>query len=215
MDVNISLKGIHVFKGSYSFQKEAFETAKKMKMLIPIVEKKLGYKLEMVNLGGGICEKWYQMDFDFDAYREELKTFPSHICINHESGRAIFSSAGSFVTTIIHTKKLNNEIVAICDGGMAQNFLLCQTEKTFKNYKKPMVWTHSLQKKTRLKKSQTVVLAGSSCSHNDIISKFETNKQDDIKQGSICIFNFCGAYNYSYSLGGFLKLQKAKEFILP
>ena len=100
------------------------------------MEERLGHPLRWVSLGGGLEELWVNKGHDFEGYRQELAQLPAHIEKVHEFGRAIFASAGVFVTKVIAAKSIEGQRYVICDGGMAQAFLLAQTENTFRKYRK-------------------------------------------------------------------------------
>lgn len=221
--LEIPLAGFHLFNGSYSFTKAASGTAIAAIGIVNEVERLYGQPLSFVNLGGGFAEHWQTQAFDFDAYRSLLGEFPSHITLAHETGRGLMASAGYFATRVRYTKKIDNQHFAICDGGINQNFLLAQTENTFRKLKSPLLWLKptphleaneqpaALAQRHESKGSCTYV--GSSCSKDDVIGKQDENHILP-QTGDICVYADCGAYNASYTVTPFLKLPQAKTYII-
>ncbi len=212
--LEIDLTGIHVFHGPFSFAKNAFITVKAICAITEQIETIYGKQLTFINLGGGFSDNWQNDNFDFAAYREQLKIIPRRIEVAHESGRGIFSSCGYYLIKVIHVKELNNNIIAICDGGLSQNFLLAQTENIFREYKIPYRY-HKEDKTKNIKDTNCtkLILTGSTCSRNDVLSILPANSEIP-EVGDIYIFDNCGAYNYSYSVSKFLSLPEAKQYLI-
>jgi diaminopimelate decarboxylase len=206
------LYGLHVFNGPFSFKDNALITAGSMSRVIKEVEKKYENPLGFVNLGGGFNADWQNDDLDFSAYRMKLKEIPTHIKIAHESGRGIFGNTGYYLTKVINKKETNDTCIAVCDGGLSQNFLLAQTESKFRKFKIP----EKLKKDPKENNNgvpMKKVLIGSTCSRNDTISILPENYEAP-EVGDIYMFRNCGAYNYSYSVTKFLSLKEAKQYII-
>ncbi|NQZ27807.1 MAG: PLP-dependent decarboxylase [Colwellia sp.] len=205
---NLPLMGLHLFKGSYSFERSAMATIDSVKVIIAEMEKRYGLPLSFANLGGGFSERWQDAKFDYAAYREKLAELPQHITLAHESGRGLMASIGNFAVRVRYVKQIENEYYVICDGGIAQNFLLAQTENTLRRLRTPALW----QSKPSEKKA-TCKFVGSSCSKDDVIGK---QSADHIlpQPGDICIFDHCGAYNASYTVAPFLQLPAATTYIV-
>jgi len=205
---NLPLLGFHLFKGSYSFERSAMATVDSVKIIIAEMEKRYGQPLSFVNLGGGFSERWQEATFDYAAYRARLAELPSHITLAHESGRGLMASIGHFAVRVRYVKQVENENYVICDGGIAQNFLLAQTENTLRRLKKPALWQ---SQPNDIKAACKFV--GSSCSKDDVIGK-QTEEHILPQPGDICIFEQCGAYNASYTVAPFLHLPAATTYIV-
>ncbi|WP_444930791.1 PLP-dependent decarboxylase [Microbulbifer sp. SSSA002] len=207
---DIPVSGFHLFRGSYSFTKGAFDTARVALQVVGEFEEQLGYPLSLVNLGGGFDPNWREQGFDFEQYRNLMSEFPAHISIVHESGRAIMGSAGYFVTEVRYIKSIDGDKYAVCDGGMAQNFLLAKTESTFKRFQQPLILRNAIP----LDESgdgQKVLLVGTSCNKEDVIG--EVNNID-LQVGDLALFDGCGAYNASYTVAPFLKLPAPTSYLV-
>ena len=204
----IPLAGFHLFNGSYQFINHAIETATAAKAIIDTIEDRFQHTLSFVNLGGGFSENWQQSDFDFVTYKKLLASFPDHITLAHETGRGLMASAGYFATRVRYLKNIENQQYAICDGGMNQNFLLAQTENSFRKFKIPIIFSPNPHSKLT-----SCTFVGSSCSKDDVIGKQDEHHISP-QAGDICIFDNCWAYNASYTLSPFLKLPSAKTYII-
>jgi diaminopimelate decarboxylase len=205
---NLPLMGFHLFKGSYNFEKTAMATVDAVKRIINAMEQRYNAPIHFANLGGGFSEQWQQSDFDYGAYRVKLAELPPHITVAHESGRGLMASIGYFAVRVRYTKKIGDNYYVICDGGIAQNFLLAQTENTFRKLKTPGLW----QKETTTLKA-ACQFVGSSCSKDDVIGK-QSDQHVLPQPGDICIFDNCGAYNASYTVAPFLQLPPATTYII-
>ena len=208
MSHNISLAGFHLFNGSYQFNHNAVDTAVAAKSIIDAIEERYQHALSFVNLGGGFSENWQDSDFDFVAYRSLLASFQKHITLAHETGRGLMASAGYFATRVRYIKNIEQQQYAICDGGINQNFLLAQTENSFRKFKTPMLWSPAPHTD-----KQSCIYVGSSCSKDDVIGKQDEHHITP-QVGDICIYDNCGAYNASYTLSPFLILPSAKTYII-
>ncbi|WP_444938839.1 PLP-dependent decarboxylase [Microbulbifer sp. JMSA002] len=206
----LKVDGFHVFRGSYNFAKLAFNTAQAALQIVEKFERELGYAIDLVNLGGGFDLDWESIDFNFEQYRELLGEFPSHIKIAHESGRALVASAGYFVTQIRYVKSIEGQQYGICDGGMAQNFLLAKTESTFKRFSQPLILRGDeiLEFESS---TESCLLVGTSCNKEDVIGEI---KGGPVQPGDLAVFSNCGAYNASYTVATFLSLPSAKSYLM-
>lgn len=207
-ETGLQLGGFHLFNGSYSFIKHAFDTAQAAIEIVDELQNRYGEALSFVNLGGGFAEQELGKDFDFIRYRQLLSQFPEHITLAHETGRGLMASCGYFATRVRYVKNIEHQRFAICDGGMNQNFLLARTENRLSKPKTPELVGDIEQRKTA-----ACTYVGSSCSKDDIIGR-----QDEFaclpEPGDIAVFDNCGAYNASYTVTPFLKLPEAKIYII-
>lgn len=207
----VQLSGFHLFGGSHTFHRFAQVIAEAALALLPRVEAAYGGPISLVNLGGGLSEQWWEHQSLFPAYREMLARFPAHISVVHEAGRAAFSSCGVFMTTVVATKRIADQYYAICDGGMNQSFLLCQTENSFRKMRQPY--------RVRLKSppvsdenpGQKTILVGSTCSRDDVIGHYPS---ENIQAGDILLFDYCGAYYSTYTVNRFLGLKEAAHYVI-
>ena len=206
----IQVDGIHVFRGSHSFENSAFDTAEKIPGIVEFIESELGYALKAINLGGGFAPNTDAQSFDFAAYREALAGLSGYQLM-HESGRGIFASAGYFICTVVATKTIHEQEVIVCDGGMAQNFLLAQTEKPIKQLASPTVCY--LQPTENRTLASAAKIVGSSCNREDVIGQLPAGSPLP-SIGDKLIFSGCGAYSRTYSPIQFLGLVQAHEYLL-
>ncbi len=205
-ELKIEVDGLHLFAGPHTFGRAALPVVAALLQLVPQVEERLGHPLHHVSLGGGLEEHWAQKGHDFGAYREALARLPAHLEKVHEFGRAIFASAGVFVVKVIACKTIEGQPYAICDGGMAQAFLLAQTENMMRKYRVPRVANRSAE---RLPGAGRTIVVGSTCSRDDVIGETD----EALRVGDLLVFESCGAYHRSYSMNQFLNLGEASVYV--
>ncbi len=203
----IKVLGLHVFVGSNNFQKKAITTVAAVESLVDLVVEQLGYALDIINLGGGIPANWREKDIDFAAYRAAIAPLQAKATVIHEAGRAIFGSAGYFLTSVVSRKAIQSTQIVVCDGGMAQNFLLAKTEHVIRKHEQPHIFAASKQTPTNY------MFVGSSCNRDDVIGEAKSIYKD-IKAGDKILFDNCGAYNALYTVSKFLALKEYKEYVI-
>ncbi|WP_071987808.1 hypothetical protein [Pantoea sp. Sc1] len=206
----VQLKGFHLFGGSHTFHRFANVIAEAALALLPHIEAAYGGAIELINLGGGFSEQWWEHQSLFPAYREWLARFPAHISLVHEAGRAAFSSCGVFMTTVVATKRIADQHYAICNGGMNQSFLLCQTENSFRKMRQPYRVRLNDRLQPDVDSNQKTILVGSTCSRDDVIGHYAG---EDIQPGDILLFDYCGAYYSTYTVNRFLGLKEAAQYV--
>jgi diaminopimelate decarboxylase len=204
--LGIDVDGLHLFAGPHTFGRAARHVVTALCHVVPLVEERLGHPLRWVSLGGGLEEHWADKGHDFAAYRQELARLPGHLELVHEFGRAIFASAGIFVTKVIATKCVEGQRYAVCDGGMAQAFLLAQTENMLRKYRQPWVADRAAE---ALPAGGKTIVTGSSCSRDDVIGETLVA----LEPGDLLVFESCGAYHRTYSMNNFLTLGEASTYV--
>lgn len=208
----LKLGGLHLFSGSYSFNRVALDLAGIAPQMVAEIEVRYGDQLTMLNLGGGFSDNWRNEEFDFARYRQLLAALPAHLALLHESGRGVFGSAGAFLTRVSNNKRIDQQHYTICDGGIAQNFLLCQTENQFRKPRAPHIFRPQGEAPDAAQVQPLFV--GSSCNRDDVIGQSaQAIAQPQI--GDICIFDRCGAYNATYTVSKFLGLPEPQIYVIP
>ncbi|MEZ5920177.1 MAG: hypothetical protein R3C60_02385 [Parvularculaceae bacterium] len=208
-DADIDVSGIHVYGGPLTFENYGLPLAEKAPAIINEVTSATGKGIEFLNLGGGFSADWDVNSEYFRQYREAIEPLKKDVVLWHEAGRAIFRRGGSFFTKVLAVKRLNGRHVAICDGGMAQAFLLAQTENFLRRPSKPVLIPKEAEGRPSL--DAPVVIAGSSCNRADIIGELTEGLTP--KAGDILRFDDCGAY-HTYSPVGFLNLKQSNFYIM-
>lgn len=207
VDQGTQIRGLHLFAGSYSFGSTGLRVVAAAEVLLRALHDRYGIRPAMLNLGGGFDRT--TASANLLPYRRALAGLAGLVDqIVHEAGRAVFEEGGFFLTRVVHTKRHNAERVAVCDGGMAQNFLLCQTERVVKNYASPRVYPERPRSD-----AATIRFVGSTCSQDDVIG-LDSRGDVDVEPGDLCIFDNCGAYRRTYSVCDFLGLGAAKEYVI-
>lgn len=204
------IAGIHVFSGSYSFGTKRLKLLDALPAALGQIEEKLDCPLSFVNLGGGFDPDWEASDIDFEDYRRRIRSLLGNYAVAHESGRAIYKQAGWFLTRINAMKKIDRISYAVCDGGISQNFLLCQTERFAKQPQAPTILCKSDADRTL--SDEQIVLVGSSCSSSDVIGALPPGSMTP-QIGDLCCFDGCGAYNSTYTPARFLSADSAHVYL--
>ena len=207
----IEVRGIHVYRGSYSFGGNAVEAAKATSAVVQELERSRGARFETINLGGGFPDDWSVLDGVFRPYRAAARDYFSGGQVIHESGRALFSSAGYFAVSVVNTKVLNDRLYIVCDGGLPQNFLLAGTEAFVRRLSKAHFMPLGAQERLPLTAQATLV--GPTCSPRDVIGFLPAGTSQPIS-GDVCVLPNCGAYNFAYSMPTFLSSAPARQFVL-
>ncbi|UXI66186.1 alanine racemase [Tahibacter amnicola] len=203
-----TVDGVHAFNGSHNFVNDGVAHVEVVAQMLPAIEGGLGHRLRYVNLGGGFSEDWESQTEAFARYRASLSALADHYTLAHESGRGVFARAGVFVTRVVTTKTLGQRHIAVCDGGMGQNFLLAATEGMLRKHRSPTLWpTHA-----PATDATDVQFVGSSCSRQDVIGQIQATTHRP-KSGDYCLFDDCGAYNSSYTVSKFLSLPPPRLYV--
>ncbi len=208
LNAQIKVAGLHVFCGSNGFVGRSAGCVDIVGSLHAALGEVLGYPLEVVDLGGGIPADWRNKNIDFVAYRKSLETLKAKVEVIHEAGRAIYGSAGYFVAEVTSVKSIGNRHFVVCDGGMAQNFLLAKTEHVIRKYDRPTVVGAS---SGGVRRDYTLV--GASCNRDDVIGEIKDSDLE-IRRGNKVVFRQCGAYNAVYTVSNFLALKHFAEYII-
>jgi len=209
--MGLPLSGFHVFRGSYSFSEHRTAYVMAIDKLIEVFGKESGLLPAIVNVGGGVGERWRESNIDFKSYRDALSICSKDVQLVHEAGRAVFGSAGYFLTRVQYMKRGGDGWVAVCDGGISHDFLLCNTEGAFRRYQTPhLLAPHDA---SREPSQEPILVVGPSCSRDDVIAKLPAGSLAP-EPNDIFAFDYCGAYHHSYSVSRFLSLSEAREYVI-
>jgi len=215
----IRVKGLHVFSGSHTFRAgrrvddgpDSADLALALARFAEELARVTGTPLTFLNLGGGFSEKGHERPV-FDRYRERIVPVVDRYEVAHESGRGVFAHAGVFVTRVVAVKRWWDRTIAVCDGGMSHNFLLAKTESMLKTWQAPRVVPRSAPRAVTRIRSTPLSFVGSTCSRADVIGRI-TEPTVVPEPGDLLVFEGCGAYNRTYTVGGFLSHQPAHVYI--
>ncbi len=196
---NITLCGFHCHIGSQIFESEPFNTASELMLsFIAEVEKDLGYKCEILNLGGGLGVRYLEEhpEINYSQRLEEISKILSIQCkflkidipkIAMEPGRSIVADAGLTLYSVGSVKEITGykNYVSV-DGGMTDN-------PRYTLYESP--YTVVLANRMNDKKDFTATIAGRCCESGDILQ--ENVELPKPKRNDILAVLTTGAYNYS------------------
>jgi len=207
----VNVVGVHIFGGSNTFLQYSASVVPTVRAVMSRVEEALGHRLTVAALGGGFPAEEMPSDDSREWYSHALQKAFKGYRITHEAGRAIFSASGAFVTRIIATKRLGDRVIAICDGGINQNYLLARSEGFRRNLQVPVVLSAGAPSHPN-SDTLPVHFVGSSCSAQDVIG---ISKPASLPTtGDLCVFGNCGAYNATYTLSPFLTLLPAAIYVI-
>lgn len=196
---NIKLCGFHCHIGSQIFESEPFSTASELMLsFIAEVEKDLGYKTEILNLGGGFGVRYLEEhpEINYTEKIEEISKILNIQCsflgidipkIAMEPGRSIVADAGLTLYTVGSVKEIAGykNYVSV-DGGMTDN-------PRYTLYESP--YTVMLASRANDKKDFCATIAGRCCESGDILQ--ENVMLPKPQRGDILAVLTTGAYNYS------------------
>lgn len=209
-----NVSGAHLFAGSQTFRSHGLRNLDALAAVLPMLETGLGFPLARINVGGGFPDDWEAQPEELRKYRSALAPLAARYTLTHEAGRAIYGWAGTFVTRVVGTKVIDDRYIVMCDGGMNHNFLLARTESVYKNYAAPIVVSGPTRERTPRNQAQRrVQFVGNTCSRHDTIG-LARDVERLPQPNDFCVFQNSGAYNQSYTVAPFLKLQAARSYVL-
>lgn len=199
---NIKLCGFHCHVGSQIFDSEIYiRSSEIMLEFIAKVKKELGFRTEILDLGGGYGVRYIEANpyIDIDKNISELSAFMKKFVLQLnvempkiylEPGRSIVADAGLTLYTAGTVKKITGykNYVSI-DGGMADNprYALYGSYYTVMSASRPEAECDMI-----------CTLAGRCCESGDLIQE-NIRLPHDIKRGEKIAVLTTGAYNYSMS----------------
>lgn len=205
-----TVAGVHSFGGANTFTRDGQAHARNVRRAVDALRVGGSLSLLEINLGGGFSLDWEDDLPGIAAYRQLLDELFAGESLTHEAGRAIFGRAGAFLTRVVAVKELGQRTIAVCDGGMAQNFLLASTEGMLRRFSTPSLLRGGAA--LNLPEPVEVHYVGSSCNRQDVIGK-HLSAPASPSVGDIAVFGDCGAYNSSYTVRDFLKLPAARSYL--
>ena len=196
---NVKLCGLHCHIGSQIFDIEPFSSAADIMVgFIANINKECNYKIEQLNLGGGLGVRYTENDPEI-SYSECIKDIAEVVksaCAKHnvdmpevrlEPGRSLVAAAGITLYTVGSVKEIPGFLNYISvDGGMPDNprYALYQSKYTF-----------LLANKASSPKSYVATIAGRCCESGDLLGeRVEIQKAE---RGDILAVLVTGAYNYA------------------
>jgi diaminopimelate decarboxylase len=207
--------GLHTMVVSNELDVNALaQTARMLFELVVEIYKKVGIKLEFVNLGGGIGIP-YKLDqeaVNFEELSDRIKSFYKAIIVKNnlnpvkivmECGRMITGPYGYLVTTVIHEKNTYKYYIGI-DACMA-------------NLMRPALYGayhhETVLGKESTQKTNTYDVVGSLCENND---KFAIDRKlPKIQMGDIMAIHDTGAHGHAMGFNYNGKLRSAELLLRP
>jgi len=202
--------GLHTMIVSNELNPDFFiETAKMMFELAVEINKKLGIKLEFINLGGGfgIPQKPEEKALDYEKLAAGIKKVYDEIIVKNElegikifmeCGRVITGPYGFLVTTVLHLKHTYKDYVG-CDACMA-------------NFMRPAMYGAyhhvTILGKENEPTTKMYDVTGSLCENND---KFAINRPlPEVNEGDILVIHDTGAHGHAMGFNYNGKLRSSE-----
>lgn len=196
---NLKLEGFHCHIGSQIFESEPFATALELMLsFIAEIQRDLGFKAEVLNLGGGFGVRYLesQPQINYLQKIEEISQILAKQCENlnicmpkiaMEPGRSIVADAGMTLYTVGSVKEITGykNYVSV-DGGMTDN-------PRYTLYEAP--YTVLLASRANEKKDFCATIAGRCCESGDILQE-NVLMPRPIRNEILAVLT-TGAYNYS------------------
>ena len=196
---NVRLRGLHCHIGSQIFDIEPFASAADIMVgFIASIKNECNYKIEQLNLGGGLGVRYTENDPEI-SYSECIKDIAEVVksaCAKHsvdmpevrlEPGRSLVAAAGITLYTVGSVKEIPGFLNYISvDGGMPDNprYALYQSKYTF-----------LLANKADAPKDYLATIAGRCCESGDLLGeRVEIQKAE---RGDILAVLVTGAYNFA------------------
>ncbi len=207
--------GLHTMVASNELEVSYFvETARMLFQLAVDLEKKIGIRLEFVNLGGGIGIPYRpeESPFDLDVLAREVNALYEELIVGNgldplkvytELGRFITGPYGYLITTATHHKGTYKQYVGV-DASMA-------------NLMRPGMYGAyhhvSVVGKEDAPLDRIYDVTGSLCENND---KFAIDRQlPEIEAGDIVVIHDTGAHGHAMGFNYNGKLRSAEVLLKP
>ena len=197
---HICLAGYHCHIGSQVFDVSVYiKTADIMLEFIADMKSSLGYKAEVLDIGGGFGVRYLPSDpvVDIkknitvlgDRIKETCKTLNIDLpVIILEPGRSIVADAGMTLYTVGTVKKIPDFVNYVSvDGGMTDNVRYAMYKANY-----TLLAANKINEPCNMKAS----IAGRCCESGDIIQE-NVPLPASVKRGDIIACLTTGAYNYS------------------
>ena len=198
---HLRLSGFHCHVGSQVFDSEVFlRAADVMLTFLADMEKKLGFRAEILDLGGGYGVRYTEKDpvLDIASNLAQVGAFVKEKCaslgiplpkICLEPGRSIVADAGMTLYTVGTVKRIPGyKTYVSVDGGMTDNirYAMYGASYTILPVKQP----------EESEKAMTVDLVGRCCESGDVLQR-EISLPSSIGRGDLLACLTTGAYHYS------------------
>lgn len=193
---SIRVGGLHMYAGRHAFAQRGLQVTQTLQELVPLVEQRLGYALEEVNLGGGLEDDWWAHGHDFAAYRKQLAGFPPHLTLMHELGRAAHAAGGAFLTRVAATKTVAGRTVAFCDGGRVQAQGLSRADRCWYAHQPLLQRQGAIVPLTPASEADHgTVICGATGAEDDVLAYVV----EPLQAGDLLAFTRAGAYMQTLS----------------
>lgn len=123
---HVSLIGLHFHVGSQIEDLTVFsELALRVNEIWSLFQQE-GFRLNYLNLGGGLGIDYYNPDMNNTPFEDYFKTFKTQLNIGEQTkvhfelGRSLVGQCGSLISKVLYVKKGENKSFLILDAGMTE-----------------------------------------------------------------------------------------------
>ncbi|MCT4688875.1 alanine racemase [Vallitalea sp.] len=208
---SIKIKGVQLYANTQCFQiNKEKEYIKQLFEVIDQLEKNYGYKINIIDYGGGIGVPYYKKDLEktnweemLQAISQELRDKSNGRQIIYEAGRIIPASCGIYVSSVCDQKINNKRRYSILDGGINH----------IKYYGQAFGGRNVIAKVLNGQEEKDIyTVCGPLCTSNDILLRQMELAKHNI--GDKIIFLNAGAYCQTEAAGLFLSRDLPAIFII-
>lgn len=197
----LSFEGFHCHIGSQIFEKESFQKeAETMLEFTKEVEKKVNFKINELNLGGGfgvyytkednpfnVSEFLKELSINLEKYMDKFDLSIERFSI--EPGRSLISNSGSTLYTVGGVKEtFGGKDYIFVDGGMTDNPRPALYQAKYESI---------IANKANDKATNIYTIAGKCCESGDIL--ITDYKLPKAEEDDLLLISSTGAYTYSMS----------------
>lgn len=180
-------------------------------------QRKIGFALGNVNLGGGFGIPYYEDQSELDLAQirgglERLMNSPAAKELSParflvESGRFIVGPAGVFLTKILYRKLSRGVTYLVCDGGLNLHLSACGlTTRICRTFPIEFLTADPISAE---REPETVTIVGPTSYHRDVLAA--DVRLPSPQPGDLICIGCSGAYGFTFSPRRFLSLDSGRE----
>jgi diaminopimelate decarboxylase len=201
---NLNLIGLHFHIGSQICTTKPFIEAAKKVVKIFVALKELGFKLNYIDVGGGLGIRYKdeQPPTPQELFTRLKKIIPKEATIICEPGRSIVGNAGILVCKVLYHKKVKNKNFIIVDASMTDLI-----RPTFYGAYHNIIPVELVNTKLLI----TTDIVGPVCETSDFLAKNRTII--DVDNGGFLVIETTGAYGFVMSSNYNSRLRAAEVIV--
>lgn len=196
----LAICGIHYFSGTQKKMKKIREELHYLDTFLAALKEKTGYEAAELEYGPGLAVPYFarqedERDKTLMEISDQLEEMHWKGNVTLEMGRAFVADCGYYITTVKDTKRSKDHNYCIVDGGMHQ----MNYDGQIRGMYQPHV---TIRPQGSRGIYQDWTICGELCTGNDVL--IQNIKIDDLRVGSVIIFEHTGAYAVTEGMALFL-----------